>query len=135
MNTVVNSIGLHVLMNGQYQTAVEQVALALRATGFEIAAEIMLEQILEKKADSSISPYEILVVCHPDLTRRALLIEPKIGALLLCNVSVSQMPGDQVEVVITDPLTIGHIETEPHLKPIAVEIHTRLERVADVLKG
>lgn len=131
MNSVVNTTGLHIVVEGHYQTAIEQVVLALRAAGFEIAAEINLEEILE----SHIPPYRIIVVCHPELTRRALLINPEIGVLLPCNVAVSQLDDYHVEVRIAEPLSVTSAELEPHLKSIVEEIHTRLMRVAEALKG
>jgi len=134
MSTNTKLFGLHRLINQHFDDAVEQTRMVLQAGGFEILADINLTKVLEKKAQEHIRRHRIFVVCYPELADRALTIAPLSGALLLCNVALSHLDDMQVEVTITVPLTELGAPLEPHLKPIADELSSRLEHVIFALK-
>lgn len=133
--SVMFSPELHQIMVGDYEAAYGRVCVALRAAGFEIMAEIDLAEFLAKKSVSYIKPYKVLVVCHSDITQRAITISPDVGVVLPCHVAVSQMQENQVEVRSADPHMTWNTAANVYLEPIAEELKLRLERVISALKG
>lgn len=131
-STMTLSLGL--LMEGSYDAAYKQVCKVLKAAGFEITAEIDLASLLAPKRGLFLRPYKIILVCNPDLTQRALTISPDIGVVLPTTVVVSQLPDDQVEVKLPDPLVTWVMPSESYLKPIAEELRQQLNRVLDALR-
>jgi uncharacterized protein (DUF302 family) len=110
------------------------VITALRAAGFEIIAEMNLPDFKEKKEQWHSQLNRLVVVCHPELVRRALIMSPEAGVLLTCNVGVLQLLETQVEVTIADSLTTAGAALEPHLKTIGDELTLHLQRVIAALK-
>ena len=134
MNTSETTFGLQVLMQGQFDTAFGRVTTALKAAGFEIAAQADLATLLAKKIDRRVGAFKVLVVFEADLVHRAMVIAPEASLLLLCNVAVTQAEEGDIEVRISDPLAASALAPESYLYPIAQEQHTRLARVIDALR-
>jgi uncharacterized protein (DUF302 family) len=59
---------------------------------------------------------------------------PEVGLLLPCNVTVSLVDEDTVEVSIIDPLIMLSIIASPGLRAVAEEAHARLARVLAALQ-
>jgi uncharacterized protein (DUF302 family) len=66
--------------------AVDRIKGALKEHAFGTLTEIDLQATMKEKLDVDIEPYMILGACHPELARRALEADRRIGALLPCNV-------------------------------------------------
>jgi len=80
-----------------------RVRAALAAQGFGIVTEIDLCATLAAKLGESIPPYRILGACAPKYAFALFSIEPKVGAMLPCNVILRALEGG-VEVSAVDPL-------------------------------
>lgn len=132
--TVAKPFGLSTLMNEQFQPAYERVLTALRAAGFEIIAEMNLPDFAAKKEEWHSQMNKVVVVCHPEILHRALIMSPEAGILMTCNVGVLQVLEMQVKVTISDTLTATCMSLEPHLLSIADELYSRLQRVIDALR-
>ncbi|MDW8326002.1 MAG: DUF302 domain-containing protein [Anaerolineales bacterium] len=132
---ITHSLGLHVHLNTDFDSAVARVTEALQAEGFGVLTEIDVKATLKKKLNVDFRPYKILGACNPPLAHRALTTAPQVGLLLPCNVVVAQAEdGSGIEVSLVDPMGMLGIIGEPGLEPIAEEARARLKRVADKLR-
>tara|TARA_R110002167_G_scaffold262151_1_gene468814 strand:+ start:163 stop:642 length:480 start_codon:yes stop_codon:yes gene_type:complete len=76
---------------------------ALADKGFGVLTEIDVKATMKKKLEAEIDPYLILGACNPKMAFEAIKIEPRVGAMLPCNVIVRQV-GSGVEVSAIDPV-------------------------------
>lgn len=77
-------------------------------------------------------PYTILGACNPHFAWRALQEEDKIGALLPCNVIVTETKPGTVEIAAVDPVVSMASIANPRLKELAETVRTALvEAVED----
>lgn len=59
---------------------------ALRNEGFGVITEIDVKETLKKKIGVDFPSYRILGAYNPALAYEALMLENKVGTMLLCNV-------------------------------------------------
>lgn len=135
MNSTTTALGLTVRLNLDFEAAIARVTEALKAEGFGVLTEIDVKETLKKKLGVDFRPYKILGACNPPLAYRALSAASEVGLLLPCNVTVSQVGEDVVEISLVDPLAMLGVVANPDLKPIAEEAAARLARVAAALEG
>lgn len=128
-----NELGISVRIKGDVPGAIAKATEALKAEGFGVLTEIDVKATMKKKLDVDFRPYVILGACNPKLAHRALTAAPEIGLLLPCNVTVSEIDADTVEVALIDPIGMMSFVKRPELEPIAAEARERLERVANAL--
>ncbi len=117
-----------------YDDAVGRVTDALKDQGFGILTQIDVRQTLKDKLDVDIEPQIILGACNPQLAHRALEIDPRVAALLPCNVVVRTEDGRTV-VEALDPKLIVEVPGNPALAPIAEEAGQRIQAALDALKN
>ena len=77
-----------VFENETFNEIVERTRNALATEGFGILTEIDVKKTLKTKIDEDIADYLILGACNPKMAHQAMLIEPRVGAMLPCNVIV-----------------------------------------------
>lgn len=106
---------------------------ALRAEGFGVITEIDVAAVFKAKLGLESSPYLILGACNPDLARRALDIDPSVGALLPCNV-VLRAEGGGTVVEAIDPMEAMQIADSPRLTVVAREARARLARALSAMR-
>jgi uncharacterized protein (DUF302 family) len=126
-------IGMKVILNMDYETALDEVTEALKAEGFGVLTEIDVKATFKQKLDAEFRPYKILGACNPALAYRALSNVPDTGMLLPCNVTVSQEGEGRSLVSIIDPLAMMGFLDDPALDEVAQEAKERLSRVAQAL--
>ena len=119
-------------LDSSYDDTIGRVTDALKDQGFGILTEIDVRQTLKDKLDVDIEPQVILGACNPGLAHRALEIDPRIGALLPCNVVVRTENGRTV-VEALDPKLIAEVPDNPALAPIAEEAGQRVQAALDTL--
>ena len=114
-----------------FPEAVERVRAALAEQGFGILTEIDVRRTFENKlgadAAEAVGDYLILGACNPSLAQRAIAAEPKIGALLPCNVVVrhGEAPGTSIVEAI-DPQTMVQLSGSPAVQDVADQAGGRL---------
>ena len=114
---------------GDFEDVVDKVTTALAAEGFGVLTTIDVAATLKAKLDADMAPYRILGACNPPLAHQAISSEPRIGALLPCNVVVRQLE-DGVAVDFMDPSAVLTLVEKDGIETIAAEVSARLHRVA-----
>ncbi len=115
-----------------YDDTIGRVTDALADQGFGVLTEIDVRQTLKDKLDIDVEPQVILGACNPQLAHRALEIDPRVAALLPCNVVVRTENGRTV-VEALDPKLIAEVPDNPALAPIAEEAGQRIQAALDAL--
>lgn len=107
--------------------AEKRVRDALSDAGFGVLTEIDVQATMKKKIDVDMAAYRILGACNPKMAHQAIGMEPRVGAMLPCNVILREVKGG-TEVSAIDPVaSMAAIENDALL---AVA-----EQVRDMLKG
>jgi uncharacterized protein (DUF302 family) len=104
-----------------FAAIVERTRAALATQGFGVLTEIDVQATMKKKIDADMPAYLILGACNPKLAWRAIGVEPKIGAMLPCNVIVRQT-GGSVTVSAVDPVASMEAVANADLKAVAGEV-------------
>lgn len=134
MATPVQNLGMTLVLNTDMASAEAQIAEALKAEGFGILTEIDVTGTFRKKLDVDFRPYKILGACNPSLAHRALNVTGEVGLLLPCNVTVSQIGENEIEISFIDPIAMMQMFDDSELKAVADEARERLERVFSSLQ-
>lgn len=116
-----------------YEEAVARATEALGKEGFGVLTEIDVAATLKKKLGKDMPPYKILGACNPQFALQAIESEPRIGALLPCNVVVRVDPAGQTMVEIMDPRAVLQLVDRPEIAAIAAQVRERLARVLAAL--
>ena len=98
---------------------------ALTAAGFGVLTEIDVAATMKKKLDVEMPAYRILGACNPKMAHQAIGIEPKVGAMLPCNVILREVPGG-VEVSAIDPVASMAAIKNPALHAVAGQVREML---------
>jgi len=105
--------------------AIDAVTAALKDQGFGVLTRIDVQATLKEKLDIDTEPQVILGACNPTLAHQALQVDPRIAALLPCNVVVRR-DGSRTVVEALDPDLIATIPANDELRPVAAEAGDRL---------
>ena len=120
-------------LDSDFDEAVRRTVDALKVEGFGVLTDIDVKATMKAKLGEEFRPYRILGACNPQLARRALMLEDKIGTMLPCNVIVQQHADGAVEVSAVDPIASMQAIGNPGLAEVAKEVQARLKRVVDGL--
>ena len=133
-NLTESAFTLHTtLKHRSFTTVIEETTAALAAQGFGVLNTIDIQATMKKKLDKDERPYVILGACHPQIAHQALSFLPSIGALLPCNVVISENDDQSISVSIIDPVSLFSILNRPEMNDIAVDVQSRLKTVLDTL--
>ncbi|ABS67512.1 DUF302 domain-containing protein [Parvibaculum sp.] len=108
--------------------AEERVRAALTEAGFGVLTEIDVKATMKKKLDEDMAGYKILGACNPKMAHQALGIEPRVGAMLPCNVILREVDGG-VEVSAIDPVASMQAIENPQLTRVAGQVRDMLAGV------
>jgi uncharacterized protein (DUF302 family) len=98
---------------------------ALTNNGFGILTEIDVKATLKKKLDVKMPAYRILGACNPKMAHEAIGIEPRVGAMLPCNVILREVDGG-IEVSAIDPVASMQAIDNPKLHAVAGQVRDLL---------
>jgi len=101
---------------------------ALAANGFGVLTEIDVQATMKKKLDADMPGYKILGACNPKLAFQAIGHEPRVGAMLPCNVILRGIEGG-VEVSAVDPVASMMGIDNDELKAVAGQVRGLMETV------
>jgi uncharacterized protein (DUF302 family) len=107
-----------------------RVRSALGDNGFGVLTEIDVAVTMKKKIDVDMEPYRILGACNPNMAYKAIGIEPRVGAMLPCNVILRQVDGG-IEVSAIDPVASMQAIDNAQLTAVAGEVREMLKTAVD----
>ncbi len=99
---------------------------ALADKGFGVLTEIDVKATMKKKLDVDMPAYRILGACNPKMAHQVIEMEPRVGAMLPCNVILRQVDGG-IEVSAIDPVASMQAIDNP-------DMHAAASQVRDMLK-
>ncbi|MDE0880021.1 MAG: DUF302 domain-containing protein [Sphingomonas bacterium] len=100
--------------------------------GFGILSEIDVKATMKKKLDVEMSAYRILGACNPKMAHQAIGIEPRVGAMLPCNVILREVEGG-VEISAIDPVASMQAIENAELTAVAGEVRDLLAKAVDAI--
>ena len=100
---------------------------ALADNGFGVLTEIDVKATMKKKLDVDIPAYCILGACNPKMAMEAIRMEPRVGAMLPCNVILREVE-DGVEVSAIDPVASMQAIDNSALHSVAGQVRDLLSR-------
>ena len=103
---------------------------ALAAHGFGVLTEIDVQATMKKKIDVDMDSYRILGACNPNMAHQAIGMEPKIGAMLPCNVILRAVDGG-VQVSAIDPVASMQAIENDELHAVAGQVREMLSVVVN----
>ena len=115
-----------VISDASFDQVDERTRSALTERGFGVLTEIDVKSTMKAKLDLDMSGYRILGACNPNMAHQAIEMEPKIGAMLPCNIILREVD-DGIEVSAIDPVaSMQAVEND--------ELHNLAHRVRSMLK-
>ena len=126
--------GFYATVRAPFDDAVRSVVEALKAEGFGILSDIDIQGAMKAKLGVEVPAQRILGACNPPLAHQALELEPNIGLLLPCNVTVRQATGDEVVIGFLNPEFMVEATRNPGLRGVADDATARLRRVCDAVQ-
>jgi uncharacterized protein (DUF302 family) len=104
----------------------------LAARGFGVLTEIDVQATMKAKLDVDIAPYRILGACNPQMALKAIGMEPRVGAMLPCNVILRTVEGG-VEVSAIDFVESMTAINNADLKSVAGQVRGLLVSVIEAI--
>ncbi|MCF6315736.1 MAG: DUF302 domain-containing protein [Marinosulfonomonas sp.] len=117
-----------VVTGADIDTVDQRVRSALGDAGFGVLTEIDVKATMKKKIDVDMEPYRILGACNPHMAHEAIGMEPRVGAMLPCNVILRQVEGG-IEISAIDPVASMQAIENPDLLTVAAKVRDMLEGV------
>jgi uncharacterized protein (DUF302 family) len=119
------------ILNG---TGIDDAEMRIRAAladkGFGVLTEIDVKATMKKKIDVDMTPYRILGACNPGMAHKAIGIEPRVGAMLPCNVILRTVDGG-TEISAIDPVASMKAIDNQQLHEVAGEVRDMLRKAVD----
>lgn len=117
------------LAGTSFGDAVGRTKAALSRHGFGVLTEIDVRATMKNKIDADVNDYLILGACNPRMAFEAMKIEPKVGAMLPCNVIVRSIGGGDIMVSAIDPVASMRAIDNEMLKALAGKVRSMLAEV------
>ena len=111
-----------------FDDALARTTAALKAEGFGVLSDIDVQRAMKEKLGADMLPYRILGACNPGMAWQAIGMEPKVGAMLPCNVILRAVEGG-TEVSAIDPVASMAAIDNAGLKAVAGQVRDMLAKV------
>ncbi|MBU4528034.1 MAG: DUF302 domain-containing protein [Desulfomicrobium sp.] len=105
---------------------------ALAKHGFGVLTEIDVKATMKKKLDVEMPAYRILGACNPKMAHQAIGIEPRVGAMLPCNVILREVEGG-VEVSAIDPVASMQAIENTDLTAVAGKVRDLMAKAVEAI--
>ena len=117
------------LSDADFTNVVARTREALADQGFGVLTEIDVKTTLKSKIGVDIENYLILGACNPQMAHKALELEPRVGAMLPCNVIIRSIGGGEIMISAVDPRASMEAIENDALKSVAGDVKKLLETV------
>ena len=114
-----------------FDDAVEHVTKALADKGFGVLTTIDVKATMKNKLGVESKPYKILGACNPNMAYKAIGMEPRIGAMLPCNVILRTVQGG-TELSAIDPVASMAAVDNADLHAVAADVRDMLKKAIDL---
>lgn len=121
-----------VIEDADFEAVDERTRKALTDHSFGVLTEIDVQSTMKKKLDNDMAAYRILGACNPAMAWEAIGVEPRVGAMLPCNVILREV-SEGIEVSAVDPVSSMSGIDNPELTKIAGEVRDRLAVVVEAI--
>ena len=118
------------ITNTDFEEVDSRARAALAAHGFGVLTEIDVKATMKKKLDVDMTPYRILGACNPQMAHQAIGMEPRIGAMLPCNVILREVEGG-IQVSAVDPVASMQAIDNDALHAVAGQVRDMLSTVVE----
>ncbi len=118
------------LPDADMATAETRARKALTDNGFGVLTEIDVSATMKKKLDKDMPGYKILGACNPTMAYEAIGLEPRLGAMLPCNVILREVDGG-IEVSAIDPVASMMGVDNAELPKVAATVRDMLQKTVD----
>jgi uncharacterized protein (DUF302 family) len=105
---------------------------ALGDNGFGVLTEIDVKATMKKKLDVDMPAYRILGACNPKMAHQAIGMEPRVGAMLPCNVILREVGGG-IEVSAVDPVASMQAIENAELAAVAGQVRDLLAKAVGAI--
>ncbi|MEL6295020.1 MAG: DUF302 domain-containing protein [Pseudomonadota bacterium] len=105
---------------------------ALADNGVGVLTEIDVKATMKKKLDVDMRPYRILGACNPKMAYEAIGMEPRVSAMLPCNVILREVDSG-VEVSAIDPVASMQAIENAELTAVAGEVRDLLAKAVEAI--
>jgi len=109
-----------------FDAAVARTKQVLGDNGFGVLTEIDVQKTMKAKLDADMPGYVILGACNPKMAFEALKLEPRVGAMLPCNVIVREQENGVIEVSAIDPVASMQAIDNEQLHDVAGKVQAML---------
>ena len=103
---------------------------ALAENGFGVLTEIDVKATMKTKINEDMEPYRILGACNPKMAHKAIGIEPRVGAMLPCNVILRKVDGG-IEISAIDPVASMQAIDNDRLHKVANDVRGMMRSAVD----
>ncbi len=117
-----------IIKDAEFEDVDQRTRKALTDRGFGVLTEIDVKATMKKKLDKDMSAYRILGACNPAMAWEAIGLEPRVGAMLPCNVILREV-SEGVEVSAVDPVASMSAIENDELKEVAGKVRDKLSEV------
>ncbi|HVK27305.1 MAG TPA: DUF302 domain-containing protein [Nocardioides sp.] len=124
---------LSATLEASYDDTEARVRALLADAGFGVLTEIDIRATLKAKLDVEVPARLVLGACRPELAHRALQVDPRVAALMPCNVVVADEGGGRTRVDVMDPALIASLSPDPVIAEVAAEGRARLTAMMEAL--
>ncbi|MFG6562406.1 DUF302 domain-containing protein [Sulfitobacter sp. 1A15299] len=119
-----------VLRGVSIDDAEKRVRAALADKGFGVLTVIDVKTTMKEKIDVDMDGYRILGACNPEMAHKAIGIEPRVGAMLPCNVILRETNGG-TEISAINPVASMQAIDNDQLHEVAAEVRDMLCETVD----
>lgn len=115
------------ISNTDLESVEARTRATLAAEGFGVLTEIDVKATMKTKLDLDMPGYRILGACNPKLAWEAIGIEPRVGAMLPCNVILRET-AEGIEISAVDPVASMQAIENPALATVAGNVRDLLAK-------
>lgn len=121
-----------IIEDADFEDVDKRARQALTDHGFGVLTEIDVKATMKKKLDKDMLAYRILGACNPGMAWEAIGVEPRVGAMLPCNIILREV-SEGVEVSAVDPVVSMSAIDNDELKQVAGKVRDMLSEVVQAI--